>query len=235
MRAVAVIPAKSHSSRVANKNFREFFNGKSLLEIKIAQCLTSGAFEQVYVSSDSIEAKAIVESSGAQFLLRDERLCLDSTPWCEVLTGVLDSVPVDDDTHIGWTHLTSPLFDRFKDAIELIENTEGADSVMTVTRLQHYFLNSDFVPINYQWGPWHSYTQKIKPLYQTNCAYLGATKRSMIQNRFPIGDRPVFLQTSMVEGIDIDMPEEFEMAAFFYAKKAIKPQCLKKVTARQPG
>lgn len=219
MRAVAVIPAKAQSSRIANKNFREFYNGKSLLEIKIKQCIDSGVFERVFVSSDSEGARSICQSSGAEFLLRDQKLCLDSTPWSEVLTGILKSVPVDDDTHIGWAPLTSPLFERYKDAIDLILQTERADSVMTVTRLQHYFLNADFIPINYQWGPWASYSQQIKPIYQMNCAYWGATKKSMIQNRFQIGDRPVFLETGMIDGIDIDLPEEFEMAAFLYGKR----------------
>ena len=34
---VAIIPIRKNSQRIKNKNFRKFFNNKSLLEIKIEQ------------------------------------------------------------------------------------------------------------------------------------------------------------------------------------------------------
>jgi len=219
MRAVAVIPAKLRSTRVPNKNFRDFHRGKSLLEIKIAQCLASNLFETVFVSSDCEEAENIALNTGASFSLRDPRLCLDETPWSDVLVGVLKSLPVDDDTYIGWCPATSPMFSRFEDAASMLESNAECDSVMTVTRLQHFFLNADHLPLNFQYGVWASYTQKLKPIFQMNCALWLAKKGAMIQNRFQIGDRPAYLETSMVEGIDIDTMEEFEIAAMLYDKR----------------
>lgn len=43
MKKIAIIPAKSNSSRIENKNFRPFYNGKSLLEIKVEQCIGSAS------------------------------------------------------------------------------------------------------------------------------------------------------------------------------------------------
>lgn len=218
-RAVAVIPAKALSSRVPNKNFREFHEGKSLVEIKIEQCMNSGLFDDVYVSSDSEEAKVLAESAGAKFARREHRLCIDETPWNEVLIGVLRQLPVDDETYIAWCPPTTPLFNRFDDAIKMLDFNSAIDSVMTVTRLQHYFLNSDRLPLNFQYGVWASYSQKLQPIYQMNCALWLAKKGAMIQNRFQIGDCPGHLETSMVEGVDIDTPEEFEIAAMLYARR----------------
>lgn len=219
MRAVAVIPAKSRSIRVPNKNFRDFHDGKSLLEIKINQCLASKVFEAVYVSSDCEEAKNVAVKAGAEFVPRDPRLCLDETPWSEVLVGVLHSLPIDGDMYVGWCPSTSPLFSRFSDAASMIEASPEVDSVMTVTRLQHYFLNADHLPLNFQYGVWASYTQKLKPIFQMNCALWLAKKSTMIQNRFQVGDRPAYLETAMVEGMDIDTMEEFEIAAMLYGKR----------------
>ena len=41
----------------------------------------------------------------------------------------------------------------------------------------------------------------------------------MLANRFQIGDRPFFMETSMIDGIDIDTLEEFELAQLLYAKR----------------
>lgn len=218
-RAIAVIPAKALSSRVPNKNFREFHGGKSLLEIKIQQCIDSGVFDDVYVSSDSDEAQKLAERVGAKFIRREGRFCIDETPWNEVLIGVLQQIPVDNQTYIGWCPPTTPLFAKFDDAMSMIETDPEIDSVMTVTRLQHYFLNSDHLPLNFQYGVWASYSQKLKPIFQMNCALWLAKKGAMIQNRFQLGDCPGHLETSMIEGIDIDTHEEFEIASMLYERR----------------
>jgi len=222
MRSVAVIPAKARSTRVPNKNFREFHEGKSLLEIKIAQCVESGAFQDVYVSSDTSEARSIAEKYGAIFILRDSRLCLDNTPWDQVLTGVLTEIPELDDTLVAWSPLTSPLFKEYSEALKILFESNEYDSVMTVTKLQHFFLNADCLPVNFQFGVWASYSQKLKPLYQMNCALWVAKKGAMIRNRFQVGDRPFFMETSLAAGTDIDTLEEFEFAQLLYAHEKNK-------------
>lgn len=223
MRAIAVIPAKGASQRVPDKNFREFHGGRSLLEIKIEQCKASGQFSEVYVSSDSPLAEGFAGACGASFIPRDERLCRDDAPWADVLTGVLESLPENDAVLIAWTPVTSPLFSRYADALRYL-SASGGDSLMSVTRLQHYLLNHDFIPVNFQYGVWASYSQKLRPFYQMNCALWLATKQKMLQNRFQIGDRPAYFELSLVEGLDIDTPEEFEVAQLLFAARAAGDQ-----------
>jgi len=220
MRVVAVIPAKSHSSRLPDKNFRPFYQEQSLLEIKIGQCLASGAFEEVYVSSDDDRARKVAEEIGAHFVPRDSRLCLDSTPWYEVLTGVLDALPEDDDTWIAWCPVTSPLFRRYAEVIDALRQrrTEGHNSIATVTPLKHYYLNDKYIPINHQWGVWHAYSQNVSPLYQLNLACILSQKLEMKRCLYQIGSRPAFFHTETWEGLDIDTLEEFELAQWYYQR-----------------
>jgi CMP-N-acetylneuraminic acid synthetase len=220
MRFVAIIPAKSNSSRVPSKNFREFYGRQSLLDIKIEQCKMAQVFDAIYVSSESDRAEAIAGQHDVEFVRRDERLCQDSTPWSEVLTGILDSVPVDDSTLIAWSPVTSPVFCRYRSALEFLRGSSG-DSLMTVTKIQHYLLNADFLPLNFQFGVWASYSQGLKPVYQMNCALWLATKEKMLRNRFQTGDNPVFFELPVEEGIDIDTVEEFELAQYFYARRFV--------------
>lgn len=41
----------------------------------------------------------------------------------------------------------------------------------------------------------------------------------MIRNRFQTGDNPYFMVTPMLDSIDIDEPEEFELAQILFKKK----------------
>ena len=217
-RVVAVIAAKGVSERVPGKNVRDFHAGRSLLEIKIAQLRAASRIEAVYVSSDSEDVRRIAEAAGAVFLDRDPHLTRFETSWADVTAGILADVPVSADTFIAWCPVTSPLFTRFDDAIGML-GQDAADSVISVTREQQFFLNSDFLPINYQWGAWHPYSQNLKPLYVHNGAISLARKGDIVRNRYLIGDKPGFLVTDTIEGIDIDTMDEFEMAQFFYAKR----------------
>ncbi|WP_188396535.1 acylneuraminate cytidylyltransferase family protein [Oxalicibacterium flavum] len=219
MRTIAIIPTKGNSRRVPEKNFRLFEGGMSLLEIKVRQCLASNVFDAVYVSSDSEKGRLIAEKFGANFLHRPTRLCLDETPWSEVLTGVLQQLPEDDETLVAWCPPTSPLFSRYDEAVQQLSDQSEHDSLMTVTRFQHYFLGPDMLPLNFQFGVWASFSQKLRPLYQMNCALWLASKKSMLINRFQTGDNPYFMETSMIEGTDIDTMEEFELAQLLYTAR----------------
>jgi N-acylneuraminate cytidylyltransferase len=219
-RSVAVIPAKGYSSRVPNKNLRLFYQEQSLLEIKIKQCLQSGVFNEVYVSSDDERARAITERMGASFVLRDAKLCIDSTPWYEVLHGVLDSLPENDDVWVAWCPVTSPLFCRYAELLQSLQAklADGINSIATVTPLRHYYLNDYYIPLNHRWGAWHTYSQKIPPIYQLNLACITAQKGEMKFCRYQIGSNPDFFPTKAWEGLDIDTQEEFELAQWYYAR-----------------
>jgi N-acylneuraminate cytidylyltransferase len=220
MKKIAVIPVKSKSSRVVNKNFKEFFNGKSLLDIKLEQCIQSKVFDCIYISSDDKNCEEIAHKYGVKFLLRDIKYCLDETPWNEVLVSILNQTDnSSDDDLIAWIPVTTPLFSDFSGAFERLEtNKHVNDSLMTVTEHKHYMLNSDFIPCNFQFGVWASYSQLIKPYYQMNCALWIAPKDKMIRNRFQTGDSPFFMVTPLLVSIDIDEPEEFELAQLLYEK-----------------
>lgn len=220
MRTIAVIPAKGYSGRVPQKNFRPFVQGRSLLDIKIEQCLASRAFDQVYVSSDDEHARLSAERAGATFVLRDPRLCLDSTPWYEVLSGVLDSLPEAEDTWVAWCPVTSPLFRRYAELLESLRQkmAEGVNSIATVTPLKHYYLDDSYLPINHQWGVWIAYSQKLHPIYQLNLACIISQKKEMKHCSYHIGSRPTFFHTETWEGLDIDTMEEFELAQWYFRR-----------------
>ena len=216
MKTIALIAVKAHSSRVPNKNFRPFDGNRSLLEIKIRQCIDSGAFSDVFVSSDSREAQLICEKQGATFVNRDARLCRDDTQWGDVLEGILESLPISPETRVAWCPATSPLFHKFADLTRALDNNSDNDSLITVTPLSHYYLGPDYIPINHQWGPWHRYSQGMRPIYHFNLACMVAPKSTIIRNQYLVGSHPVYFNIGQFEGLDIDTMEEFEVASLLY-------------------
>ncbi len=89
-RNIAVIPARSGSKGLKDKNIR-LLNGKPLLAYTIEAAVNSGCFECVMVSTDSKEYAAIAEKYGAEvpFLRGDENSKDNASPW-EVVKEVLD-------------------------------------------------------------------------------------------------------------------------------------------------
>ena len=67
MKPICIIPARSGSKRIKNKNIKLFF-GKPIIYYSIKAAIKSKCFSNVFVSTDSIKIKKISESAGAQVL-----------------------------------------------------------------------------------------------------------------------------------------------------------------------
>ena len=62
LKRLAVIPAKSTSKRVPNKNIRKFL-GKPIIEYTIQNALKSKLFNKIHISTDSKKIKKLVEKN----------------------------------------------------------------------------------------------------------------------------------------------------------------------------
>ena len=66
---IALIPAKSTSRRVKNKNVKEL-NGHPLMAYTIRAAIDSGVFDEVIVITDSMEYSLIAHKYGAKSAMR---------------------------------------------------------------------------------------------------------------------------------------------------------------------
>ena len=64
MKSVCLIPARGGSKRIARKNIKSFF-GKPLISWAIETAISSGIFDEVYVSTDDEEIASISKHYGA--------------------------------------------------------------------------------------------------------------------------------------------------------------------------
>ena len=84
-RCVALIPARSGSKRIPNKNIKEF-NGVPIISYPIKAAIESNLFDNIFVSTDSTEIRDISHQLGAQTLpLRPLEISSDDSTTLEVV------------------------------------------------------------------------------------------------------------------------------------------------------
>jgi CMP-N-acetylneuraminic acid synthetase len=224
MKVVAVIPVKTVSERVESKNFREFFDGKSLFDLLLQKLLDSKEIDEIYISSNSLDLKNKVEKKGCKFIYRDEIYCNNKIPWSDVIAHVADSIPEDNDTSIAWCHTTSPLFDEYDEAVKSYKSLykEGVfDGLVTVSKLTDFIVSEKKQPINYSWGPWHRYSQDLDTFYSVTGGMFIAPKIEMIRNRYVISKNPNYYIIPPIKAIDIDNEYDFKLAQLLIQNKEL--------------
>jgi N-acylneuraminate cytidylyltransferase len=76
---LAIIPARGGSKRIPRKNIKEF-NGKPMIGWSIEAVLSSGAFDEVWVSTDDAEIAEVAQRFGAKIpFIRPAELADDHT------------------------------------------------------------------------------------------------------------------------------------------------------------
>ncbi|EJB4141353.1 acylneuraminate cytidylyltransferase, partial [Escherichia coli] len=86
---IAIIPARSGSKGLPNKNILMLFD-KPLIAYTIEAAIKSELFEKVIVSTDSCEYKDIALRHGAEVIMRDKSLASDTATSYMVVKDVLE-------------------------------------------------------------------------------------------------------------------------------------------------
>lgn len=212
---VGLIPVREGSKRVPGKNFIEFADGMSLLEIKIKHLKGSGCFSHIYISSDSKQAEKIARDNGVEFLARDPKMCREGIQWSEAVRHIMDTIPGN--PIVTWALTTSPLFGNFEAcAKKFLEGRSKYDSLVAVLPKKSFFLDKNGRGINYNPGYWHPYSQQLETYYEvTGACYMGL-KSDMHKWSYWFGPNPYLFEVSPLEAIDVDTKEDFKFAQKLY-------------------
>ena len=212
---VALIPVREGSERVKSKNFKPFYQDRSLTDIKIAQLKNSEIFDKIYISSDSERVSEIAEAQDIEFIHRHSNMCQAHTPWSDVVCHIMDTIPGN--PQVTWALTTAPLFSRFDQAIREFDNLNGKhDSLVGVLPKKSFFINKHGRGINFNPGPWHPYSQQLETYFEvTGSIYIGM-KEDMLKWQYWFGTKPHLFEVNNSEGIDVDTPDDFSIAQKLY-------------------
>lgn len=210
---IALVPIKSKSKRVKNKNF-QLINKKPLyhyLLSKIKYC----NFDDVYVDTDSSEIKNYSLKMGYKYIKRLPKLSKDSANGNDLLN--YHAKLIDADIYFQ-LFITAPLLsiNTINKCIKVLKNSKKNDSILTTKKIYSWFWFKK-KPINYSPSILPR-SQDAQPIIQETTGLYGIKKDALKKLKCRIGKTPFFFDTPINETIDLDNKEDFEILAK-YGKK----------------
>lgn len=217
MKVVALIPIKLGSKRVPQKNIRPFYDGTPLMYFIQKVCLNSKLIDEAYIYCSNEEVKEYVLPE-VHFLKRPDYLDGDSANANDIIREFMKIV--DADIYVN-AHTTSP-FAKAETIDDLISKVASGeyDSAFCAEAF-HTFLWQDGNPINFD--PDHfPRTQDLPVIYgETSIAYV-FTRESFFKHNRRLGSHPYIKEVDKIEAMDIDYPEDFEIADAVYKEVVSK-------------
>ena len=145
---------------------------------------------------------------------RKEEICGDNVSMNLILQDDIENV--DSELYL-MTHTTNPFLgkDFITKAIQEFckeKVTRNIDSLFSVNKLQTRFYRENCEPINHDPNNLIP-TQDLEPWFEENSNLYLFTKDSFMQTQARIGANPMMLETKKIESIDIDTPEDWELAS----------------------
>ncbi len=227
MRNIAIIPARSGSKGLPDKNIKDL-NGKPLMAYSIEAALNSNLFDEVMVSTDSEKYAEIAKKHGASVpFLRSEELSGDKAGSWDVVKEVLNrykEMGKEFDT-ICLLQPTSPLRDAedIKNAYNLY-NEKASVAVISVCEMEHSPLWSNTLPDDKSLAGFirpegQKPRQEIETYYRLNGAIYIVKSEEIYKNFdfYKEGSFAYIMPTR--KSVDIDNAEDFEYAEFILNKK----------------
>ncbi|MBI3493198.1 MAG: acylneuraminate cytidylyltransferase family protein [Acidobacteria bacterium] len=226
---VALIPARSGSKRVPDKNIR-VLGGHPVLAYAIAAALDSGVFADVIVSTDDERYADVALHYGASVpFLRPTRFASDTSPDIEWIEHLLSRL-CDGGREFQCFSLlrpTSPF--RQPDTIQRAWNAftaeSGVDSLRAVERCRQHpgkmwivrgRRMMPLLPLGPADQPWHSsQTQTLPEVYVQNASLEIAWSRVVFDGRTIAGDVVMPFLTEGFEGFDVNTREDWMLAERF--------------------
>ena len=231
-RAVALVPARSGSKRVPQKNVT-VLGGHPLLAYTVAAARASGVFDAVVVSTDSDQYAAMARHYGAETpSLRPIEISGDTSPdveWVEHMLGALESAGRAFDA-FSILRPTSPFRQpaTIQRAWKLFGADPGADSLRAVELCRQHPGKMwvkrgnrllPLLPLGPEEQPWHSSQYPSLPVvYVQNASLEIAWTRTLRASRTIAGVSILPFVTEGYEGFDVNHPHDLQLAELLIAR-----------------
>ena len=223
---VALIPARSGSKRVPDKNIRPLA-GHPLIAYSIVAALKSGIFEDVIVSTDSERYAEISAYYGAEIpFLRPADIAGDISPDIEWIQYTLKRLQDEGRNYDCFSILrpTSPfrLPETIQRAWQVFSGQTGVDSLRAVEKCQQHpgkmwvvrgNRMMPLLPLGPAEQPWHSSQYPSLPeIYVQNASLEIAWTNVVLENRTIAGNVLAPFFTEDYEGFDVNSEYDWNLA-----------------------
>lgn len=214
MKTVAFVPIKLDNQRLPGKNTKKFDDGTSLITVFLKTLVKVKGIDEVYVFCSDVSIKDYLVP-GVRFLKRPVYLDTQAATSQDIIYEFMKRVDAD---IYAVCHCTSPFVDKkhFEECIEATKSNEF-DSSFTGEKLQRLLWTEKDGPLNFDPSDIPR-TQDLEPIYNEISAAYVFKKEVFQRYRRRVGIKPHVTEVSGVECVDIDHPEDFEIANAIYMK-----------------
>jgi len=206
MKVVAFLPAKGTSSRVKSKNLK-LLDGKALFLHTLEKLMECDFIDEVYLDTESDEIIDLASETKSKVLKRDATLASNATDGNKLFLNEVESV--DADIYIQVLG-TSPFIEieTIKKGLDAISDS-NYDSAVLIRREKLYTWNAK-AP-NYDIENIPNSFDLDDTIIETMGLYI-VKKEAALKTLRRIGEKPYLLDATPLEAIDVNYPDDFELA-----------------------
>ena len=206
MKIVAVMPIKLNNERLPGKNTM-LLGGKPLLQYELDGLKSTNLIDSINVFCSNEDVIPFLPE-GVNFVERPEYLDLPTSNFNQIFEAFMDTMNAD---IYVYAHATAPFIsvETMKECIEAVMSGEY-DSAFCAVKLQDYLWQNG-EPLNFDASNLPR-TQDLVPIYQETSGVYVFRKETYEKYRRRIGRKPFIKEVSFKESVDIDNPEDFELA-----------------------
>lgn len=215
---LAIVFAKSNSERVPNKNFREFHDGKNLVDIALSK-LAFLSRRNIHISTDSVEMLDRYSAQGYGTIHRATLHTKNETPISDVLRDASLAV-----SGIGGDLMfvmpCDPLLGDYEDIVYTWQAVghHGYDSLGLVVPQREYLLDSNYQPQGFGFGYAHKPSQKLPVQYRMNFSVSIVDREAFAEAEpYHVLKNPFWYHVAS-PSVDIDTMSDFRAAQALYAR-----------------
>lgn len=224
LKRLAIIPARSGSKRIKNKNIK-FFNGKRIIFYSIDTALKSKLFKKIHISTESKKYKSIIEKKIKIDFLRPKQLATNKIPLMKVFKYVVNNYKKNNYyfDEIWFLSACSPLINSqdLKKMSEEMKSLKKQNSLITVCEYQ--------APIQ-----WALKFTKFKTIIPLNKSKLNKRSQDLAKHYYDTGAVIIFKKEifynnkspkyrgyimSKSKSVDVDNYEDWDLMRKLFLKK----------------
>lgn len=206
MKIVAIMPIKLINERCPGKNTR-MLGGKPLLQYELDSLKKTGLCDSINVFCSSEDVIPFIPE-GVNFIKRSNDLDLPTANFNQIFSAFVKEL--DSDIYV-FAHATAPFISvqTMSECIEAVKSGEY-DSAFCAEKIQA-FLWQNGKPLNFD-ATNLPRTQDLKPIYKETSGVYVFTKEVFLEYGRRIGIKPFVKCVGFKEMVDIDNPEDFDLA-----------------------
>lgn len=206
MKIVAIMPIKLNNERLPGKNTK-ILGKKPLIQYELDNLLETNLIDSINVyCSDETVCKFL--PIGINFIKRPAVLDLPTSNFSQIFESFMNTV--DADIYV-YAHATAPFItaEIMKQCINAVVSGEY-DSAFCASKIQDY-LWQDGEPLNFD-ATNIPRSQDLKSIYRETSGVYVFKKEVFEKYRRRIGLKPFVKEVSFKEAVDINNPEDFDLA-----------------------